>query len=81
MQPGLALVAITDDSLMALLRIGVRMLSGRGVAGAGVQVLNVAEATLSSATDAAAQVDGDPFGVTPVHARAAEFPVRLIVNG
>ncbi len=77
--PGLALVAIEDDSLVALLRIGWRMISGRGLAGAGVRILDVREATLASAATTAAQVDGDPFGVTPVRAVAAEAPVRLIV--
>ncbi len=80
-RPGLALVAVTDDSLGALLRIGWRMLSGRGLAGAGVRIFDVSEATLSAAAATAAQVDGDPFGVTPVRATAAEAPIRLIVCG
>jgi len=80
-RPGLALVAVTDDSLAALLRIGWRMLSGRGLAGAGVRVLEVVEATVTAAQETAAQVDGDPFGMTPVRAVCAEAPVRLIVNG
>ena len=83
-RPGLALVVVTDDSLLALLRIGWRMLSGRGLDGAGVRILDVSEATLSvaqgnAAQEAAAQVDGDPFGVTPVRAVCAEAPVRLVV--
>ncbi|MCC2107289.1 MAG: diacylglycerol kinase family lipid kinase, partial [Hyphomicrobiales bacterium] len=82
-RPGLALVVVTDDSLLALLRIGWRMLSGRGLDGAGVRILDVSEATLAvaqgnEAQEAAAQVDGDPFGVTPVRAVCAEAPVRLV---
>ena len=80
-RPGLALVVVTDDGLLALLRIGWRMLSGRGLDGAGVRIVDVSEATLAAADATAAQVDGDPFGVTPVHARCAEAPVRLIVSG
>lgn len=85
-RPGLALVVVTDDSLLALLRIGWRMLSGRGLDGAGVRILDVSEATLAvaqgnEAQEAAAQVDGDPFGVTPVRAVCAEAPVRLVVAG
>ena len=80
-QPGLALVVVTDDSLVALLRIGWRMLSGRGLDGAGVRIVDVSEATLAAASATAAQVDGDPFGVTPVRARCAEAPVRLVVSG
>jgi len=62
------------------------MLSGRGLDGAGVRILDVSEATLSvaqgnAAQEAAAQVDGDPFGVTPVRAVCAEAPVRLVVAG
>ena len=78
-RPGLALVVIADDSLVSLLRIGWRMMSGRGLAGAGVRILDVTEATLASASTTATQVDGDPFGATPVRACAAEAPVRLIV--
>ena len=81
MRPGLALVAITDDRLIALLRIGWRMLRGRGLEGTGVRMFDVAEATLASAEETAAQVDGDPFGTTPLQARAAEAPVKLIVCG
>ena len=85
-RPGLALVVVTDDSLLALLRIGWRMLSGGGLNGAGVRILDVSEATLAvaqgnEAQEAAAQVDGDPFGVTPVRAVCAEAPVRLVVAG
>lgn len=80
-QPGLALVLVTDDSLPALLRIGWRLLRGRGLEGAGVRIVDVAEATLTAATETAAQVDGDAFGVTPLRAVAAEAPVRLIVCG
>ena len=85
-RPGLALVVVTDDSLLALLRIGWRMLSGGGLNGAGVRILDVSEVTLAvaqgnEAQEAAAQVDGDPFGVTPVRAVCAEAPVRLVVAG
>ena len=80
-RPGLALVVIADDSLGALLRIGFRMLSGRGLEGAGVRILDVSEATLAAAQETAAQIDGDPFGATPVHAACAAEPVRLVVNG
>lgn len=79
--PGLALVAVADDGLISLLRIGWRMMRGRGLGGAGVRILDVTEATLASASATAAQVDGDPFGVTPVRATVAEAPVRLIVCG
>ncbi|MEI2735056.1 MAG: hypothetical protein V9G24_09765 [Rhodoblastus sp.] len=57
------------------------MMRGRGLGGAGVRILDVTEATLASASATAAQVDGDPFGVTPVRATVAEAPVRLIVCG
>lgn len=82
-RPGLALVLVEDDSFGALLRIGWRMLSGRGLDGAGVRILDVCEATVAAVKDAApreaaAQVDGDPSGVTPVRAVCAEAPLRLI---
>lgn len=77
--PGLALVAITNDSMLSLLRIGLRMMSGRGIAGAGVRVLPIDEATIAAAGPTATQIDGDPFGTTPVETRAAETPLRLIV--
>ncbi|MFT4098858.1 MAG: diacylglycerol kinase family protein [Rhodoblastus sp.] len=80
-RPGLALVALTDDSLGALLRIGWRLLSGRGLEGPGVRIFEVAEATMSAAAATAAQVDGDPFGVTPVRAIAAEAPILLVKGG
>ncbi len=78
-RPGLALVAVTDDSLLSLLRIGRRMMSGRGIAGAGVRILPIDEATIAAAGPTAAQVDGDSFGTTPVETRAAATPLRLIV--
>jgi len=80
-KPGLVLVAIADDGLVSLLRIGWRMMTGRGLEGAGVRLLDVREATLASASTTAAQVDGDPFGATPLRACAVEAPVRLIVCG
>ncbi|MFV0280460.1 MAG: diacylglycerol/lipid kinase family protein [Rhodoblastus sp.] len=85
-RPGLALALVADDGFFALLRIGARMLGGRGISGAGVRVIEVNQARLEAegatgGPEVAVQIDGDPFGTTPVEAVCADAPVRLIVKG
>ena len=81
LRSGLQLVLVKDDSLAGLLRIGWRLLCGRDLAGAGVVSLAAAEVEVSaSAGVAAAQIDGDPFGATPLRVQAATRPLLLITG-
>jgi YegS/Rv2252/BmrU family lipid kinase len=77
-RPGLQLVLVKDDSLLGLLRIGWRLLAGRSLEGAGVQTLGADEIEIAAVAPAPVQLDGDPFGTTPLHATIAPAPLRLI---
>ena len=77
-QPGLQLVLVEEDSLLGLLRIGWRLLAGRSLEGTGVHTLGADEIEIAAVAPTPAQLDGDPFGTTPLHATIAHAPLRLI---
>ncbi len=76
--PGLQLVLIEEDSLLGLLRIGWRLLAGSTLEGAGVRTLGADEIEIAAVAPTPTQLDGDPFGTTPLHVRIAHAPLRLI---
>ena len=77
-RPGLQLVLVEDDSLIALLRIGWRLLTGSSLEGAGVRTLGADEIEIAAIAPTPTQLDGDPLGTTPLHVTTAHPPLRLI---
>ena len=77
-RPGLQLVLVEDDSLLALLRIGWRLLTGSSLEGAGVRTLGADEIEIAAVAPTPAQLDGDPLGTTPLRVTTAYPPLRLI---
>jgi diacylglycerol kinase (ATP) len=78
MRAGLQFVLIEDDSLLSLLRIGWCLLTRRRLDMAGVSIFAADAAEIDAQPAAPAQLDGDPFGVTPLQIRVAPTPLKLI---
>jgi diacylglycerol kinase (ATP) len=77
-RPGLQLVLVEDDSLLGLLRIGWRLLTGSRLEEAGVRTLGADEIEIAAVASTPTQIDGDPLGTTPLHVTTADPPLRLI---
>ncbi|WP_321499156.1 YegS/Rv2252/BmrU family lipid kinase [Breoghania sp.] len=77
--PGLYLVAVTSDRVPALIRASVALLRGRMEACRDVIVRPVCDATIRAAKPVAAQIDGDPFGTTPLAITQGERSLSVIV--
>jgi len=75
---GLQLVIVENDGLLNLLRIGWRLMTGGRVDDAGLYALAADEVDIAAVSPAPAQVDGDPFGTTPLRATLATPPLKLI---
>lgn len=78
-QPGLRLVAITSDSPLSILRFGFSLALNRISKSRNVTERPVETVTIEGERTIPCQVDGDPYGVTPVTITAAAEPVRFIV--
>jgi len=78
-QPGLHLVALHSDSALAMARFGIALLLDRIARARGVSILPVDKVTIRSDAPVACQIDGDPFGTTPITVEAARDPARIIV--
>lgn len=76
---GLTLLTLDADDPLSIIRFGVNFLFGRVARAGGVKTVPVRHATISSASDTPAQIDGDPFGFTPVEIRAATGTVPILV--
>ena len=77
-RPGIQLVLVEQDGLLALLRIGWRLLTGSSLEGAGVLTLGADEIEIAAIAPTPTQLDGDPLGKTPLHVTTADPPLRLI---
>ncbi|MCW2308207.1 diacylglycerol/lipid kinase family protein [Rhodobium gokarnense] len=78
-QPGLHLVMLTSDGPLALMRFGLALVMNRIAHAHGVITVPVETVTVTSEEPIACQIDGDPFGATPVTVTAAHDPARIIV--
>jgi diacylglycerol kinase (ATP) len=81
MRAGLRLVLVKDDSLLGLLRVGWRLLARRPLDVSGVCMFGANDAEIDAMPAAPAQLDGDPFGMTPLHVTTAHSPLKLIRGG
>ncbi|WP_333822102.1 diacylglycerol/lipid kinase family protein [Pinisolibacter sp.] len=80
-RPGLRLVALADDRPAALMRAAWGVATRRLERMAGVTVVDVVSATVTTADGGpvAVQIDGEPHGATPVEVNAAPHVLELIV--
>lgn len=78
-QPGLYLIALLNDSFPALVRIGMALLFGRLHKARDIVMRPVDETTLRADVPVAAQIDGDPYGTTPLIIAPAKRSLTIIV--
>ncbi|PTW62250.1 YegS/Rv2252/BmrU family lipid kinase [Breoghania corrubedonensis] len=78
-EPGLYLVALTNDRIPSLVRAGVALLRGRMERCRDVVIRPLTRATVTSAAPVAAQIDGDPFGITPLTIEQGPRSLTMIV--
>ncbi len=76
---GLTLLTLDADDPLSIIRFGANFLFGRVAKADGVRTIPIQYATISSASDTPAQIDGDPFGFTPVEIRTATGTVPILV--
>ncbi|WP_439527777.1 diacylglycerol/lipid kinase family protein [Pannonibacter sp.] len=78
-EPGLHLVTLAEDNALSALRYGLALMMGRLDKAQGVKIMRAERISISAARRVPAQVDGDPFGVTPLTIEPAPLPVSIIV--
>ncbi|AXS39502.1 YegS/Rv2252/BmrU family lipid kinase [Breoghania sp. L-A4] len=76
---GLHLIALMNDSFPALVRVGIALLRGRLSRARDVVMRPVTHAVLRADEPVAAQIDGDPFGTTPIEVAPAARALTIIV--
>ena len=76
---GLHLIALLNDSFPALVRVGIALLRGRLAQARDVVMRPVTHAVLRADEAVAAQIDGDPFGTTPVEIAPASRTLTIVV--
>ncbi|MTI00574.1 YegS/Rv2252/BmrU family lipid kinase [Roseibium sp. RKSG952] len=76
---GLQLLVLEKDNPLSALRFGLALLMGRVHRARGVRLMSFQQATFMSHEPAAVQIDGDPFGSTPVTIEPASHHLRIIV--
>ncbi|MES0809614.1 diacylglycerol kinase family protein [Roseibium sp. SCPC15] len=77
--PGLHMLVLEKDDPWSSFRYGVALMMGRIHKARGAIVKPFSTATISAAENVAAQVDGDPFGATPLEISQAEKTVPILV--
>ncbi|WP_208999863.1 diacylglycerol/lipid kinase family protein [Stappia sediminis] len=78
-EPGLHLVALRRDDIAASLWAGIALALGRIHKARNVITRPVSHAEIRSSAPVAAQIDGDPFGMTPLVVEAVQNTVPIIV--
>jgi len=76
---GLHLIILKHDSPRAMLRFSLALVRGRLDREKGALLLPVTRATITSAEPVALQIDGDPYGTTPVEIEAAPASLQIMV--
>ncbi len=77
--PGLHMLVLEKDDPWSSIRYSLALLLNRMHKIKGAAVLPFTEATITSVKPVAAQLSGDPFGVTPLNIRAADKTVPILV--
>lgn len=78
-KPGLWLVGLLDDSIPALLRVGAALLLNRLHKARDIVIQPLETARIMADAPVAAQIDGDPFGTTPLEISSSARSINLIV--
>ncbi|MEP3278978.1 MAG: diacylglycerol kinase family protein [Stappiaceae bacterium] len=78
-QAGLTLLTLDADDRLSILRFGINFLLGRLAETSGVKTTAIQQAAISCASKVPVQVDGDPFGFTPVDIQVASGTVPILV--
>lgn len=76
---GLQMLVLEKDDPLSSLRFGIALLLGRVHRARGVTVRPFNRARIRSRTPVAVQIDGDPYGSTPIEIEAASSSVDIIV--
>ncbi|MTI42935.1 diacylglycerol kinase family lipid kinase [Roseibium hamelinense] len=76
---GLQLLVLEKDDPLSSMRFGLALLLGRVHRARGVRLVPFQEAVFGSDRPVAVQIDGDPFGVTPVTVRSSTGHLEIIV--
>ncbi|MBO6755258.1 MAG: diacylglycerol kinase family lipid kinase [Roseibium sp.] len=77
--PGLHLLVLEKDDPLSLMRFSAALLLGRVHKTRGVVAKTIQRARLTAAKPVAAQIDGDPFGTTPILVEAGGPTLDIIV--
>ncbi|WP_428687993.1 diacylglycerol/lipid kinase family protein [Roseibium sp.] len=76
---GLHMLVLEKDDPLSSLRFGLALMSGRIHKARGAFVKPFRTATIEAESPVAAQVDGDPFGATPLDIRQSDKTVPVLV--
>lgn len=77
--PGLHMLILERDDPWSSIRYGIALMLGRIHKAKGATVRPFREAVISGPAPVAVQIDGDPFGVTPLHIRMAKQTIPILV--
>lgn len=77
--PGLHMLILERDDPWSSLRYGLALVMGRIHKARGALVRPFTTARITSALNVAAQVDGDPFGATPIEIRQTDRTLPVLV--
>ncbi|TYC62448.1 YegS/Rv2252/BmrU family lipid kinase [Rhodobacterales bacterium] len=77
--PGLHMLILERDDPWSSFLYGLALVCGRIHNAGGARVAAFSKATIAAAASVAAQVDGDPFGATPLEIRQTERTVPILV--
>ncbi|CTQ52674.1 Diacylglycerol kinase [Roseibium album] len=77
--PGLHMLILEKDDLWSSINYGIALMLGRIHKARGATVKPFTAATISAQSAVATQVDGDPFGATPVEIRQADKTIPILV--
>lgn len=76
---GLHLLVLENDDVLSVIRFALALISNRMHKTKGVRVIPVEHARLQGVQAAAVQIDGDPFGATPVDLSISPNTLDIIV--
>lgn len=77
--PSLHMLVLERDDPWSSLQYGIALMMGRIHKAKGAAVRSFSTAKISSSQPVAAQIDGDPFGATPIDIRKTEKTVPVLV--
>lgn len=79
-EPGLHMLILEKDDPWSSLRYGIALMLGRIHKSRGATVKAFTSARITATLPVAAQVDGDPFGTTPLEIRQANKTIPVLTN-